>query len=96
MVAELKPIATTRLGKQGQVTIPAKFRKALRLKKDSQLVVIQLGEALVIVPQDARLDQLCARIQNALKDKGISVEEALARLPETRKELFKELYGEIK
>jgi AbrB family looped-hinge helix DNA binding protein len=95
MAAKLKPIATTQLGEHGQITIPAKFRKALGLKKDTQLVVIQVGEALMIVPQDKMLEQLSAQLQQALKERGISVEEALARLPETRKKLFKKLYGDI-
>ncbi|MBI3950121.1 MAG: AbrB/MazE/SpoVT family DNA-binding domain-containing protein [Acidobacteria bacterium] len=95
MAAELKPIAATRLDEHGQITIPAKFRKALRWKKDSQLLMIQVGDALMVLPQDKMLDQISTRIQNALKEKGISVEEALAGLAETRKELFKELHGDI-
>jgi hypothetical protein len=57
--------------------------------------MIQVGEALMIVPQVKLLDQLSARLQEALRKRGISVEEAMARLPETRKELFQELHGDI-
>jgi len=95
MAAELKPIVATRLDEHGQITIPARFRRALGLEKDSEVLLIRVGEALMIVPQDRWLEQFSERLRAALRKKGVSVAEALAGLEETRKELFKELHPDI-
>lgn len=95
MAAKLKPIAATRLDEHGQITIPARFRRALGLEKDSDVLVIRVGEALMIVPQDRWLEQFSERLRAALKEKGVTVAEFVAGLTNTRKELFKELHPDI-
>jgi AbrB family looped-hinge helix DNA binding protein len=95
MAAQRKPIVATQLDERGQLTIPAKLRRKLGLETDTEVLLIQVGQALMLVPRDKMLEQLSARMRQILQEAGVSVEEVLARLPETRKKLFKELYGDI-
>lgn len=37
------------------------------------MLLIQLGEALMVVPSDVTLDHLCQRIQEALAGQSVSV-----------------------
>lgn len=96
MAPKLKPIVTTKVGEKGQITIPTEYRRAYNIDKDSQLLLIQIGDALMIVPQDEALERISKNIEDALHGKGITSEEAKAKLKRVRKKLFKELYGDIR
>ncbi|MGH7900208.1 MAG: AbrB/MazE/SpoVT family DNA-binding domain-containing protein [Thermodesulfobacteriota bacterium] len=95
MAPELKPIITTRVGEKGQITIPTEYRRAYNIDKDSQLLLIQIGDALMIVPQDDALERISKDIQDAIYGTGGTSKEAKAKLEKVRKKLFKELYGDI-
>ena len=56
-------------------------------------MVLQLGEALMLVPADPTFDRLCQRLQDNLTGEGISTEQALKNLEKVRQQHFQELYG---
>lgn len=87
-----RPLGTIRVGENGEITVPASYRKKLRLTKGSEIVV-QLGDALMLVPVDVALNQLCQRIQDILTGQGISTKQALKNLEKVRRQQFQELYG---
>lgn len=87
------PISTIRLGEKGAVTVPAAHRKKHKLSKGSAIVVLQLGEALMLVLADPSFDRLCQRLQDILTGEGISTKQALKNLEKIRREHFQELYG---
>jgi len=95
MAPKLKPITTTKVGEKGQITIPAEYRRAYNIEKDSQLLLIQIGDALMIIPQDEMLERISKNIQDAFYGRGITSKEAKANLEKVRKKLFKELYGDV-
>lgn len=67
------PIGAIRVGEKGQITVPPHYRKQHKLSKGSEMLLIQLGEALMVVPSDVTLDHLCQRIQEALAGQSVSV-----------------------
>jgi bifunctional DNA-binding transcriptional regulator/antitoxin component of YhaV-PrlF toxin-antitoxin module len=95
MAPKLKPVITTKVGEKGQITILNEYRRAYKIEKNTQLLLIQVGDALMIVPQDAVLERISKNIQDALHRKGVTSQGAKAKLEKVRKKLFKELYGDI-
>lgn len=88
-----QPLGTIRVGEHGEITVPASYRKKHKLAKGSEVLLLQLGATLMVVPVDPTLDRLCQRIQKSLEGEGITLEKALKNLPRVRRQLFQELYG---
>jgi len=88
-----RPMGAIRVGEKGEITVPANYRKLHKLAKGSEVLLIQLGEALMVVPPDLTLNQLCQRLQEALAGQGVSVEQALKNLEKVRRRRFQSLYG---
>ena len=88
-----RSLGTIRVGENGEITVPAAYRKKHKLSKGSEVVLVQLGEALMMVPADVALNQLCQRLQDILAGEGISTKQALKNLEKIRQRHFQELYG---
>ena len=88
-----RPLGTIRVGEHGEITVPAAYRKKHKLAKGSEVLLLQLGATLKVVPVDPTLDRLCQRLQKNLEGEGITLEKALKNLPRVRRQLFQELYG---
>jgi AbrB family looped-hinge helix DNA binding protein len=88
-----RTIGAIRVGEKGQITVPAHYRKRHKLVEGSEMLLFQIGEALMVVPSDLPLQSLCQRIQEGLKGQGISVEQALKNLQGIRQRRFHRLYG---
>ena len=89
----LRPIEAIRVGEKGRIAVPPKYRKLHKLSKGSEVLLVQLGETLMVVPSDVTLFRLCERIQDALAGRGVSVGQALKNLPRVRRRRFQRLYG---
>jgi bifunctional DNA-binding transcriptional regulator/antitoxin component of YhaV-PrlF toxin-antitoxin module len=88
-----RPLGSVRVGEHGEITVPASYRKKHKLSKGSEVVLIQLGDALIMTPADVALTQLCQRLQDILTGEGISTKQALKNLAKIRERHFQELYG---
>ena len=93
MRAVARPIEAARVGENGRIAVPPSYRKLHKLSTGSEVLLVQLGETLMVVPTDKALDRLCERIQGALTGQGISMKKALNRLPQVRRRRFQRLYG---
>jgi bifunctional DNA-binding transcriptional regulator/antitoxin component of YhaV-PrlF toxin-antitoxin module len=89
----MQPIEAIRVGENGLIAVPPKYRKQHKLSKGSEVLLVQLGETLMVVPSDVTLFRLCERIQDALMGRGISVRQALKNLARVRRRRFQRLYG---
>jgi len=92
-MAIARRIEAIRVGENGRIAVPAKYRKQHKLSKGSEVLLVQLGETLMVVPFDVSLDRLCDRIQHALTGRGISATKAIKNLPQVRWRRFQRLYG---
>lgn len=88
-----RPLGTIQVGEHGEITVPASYRKKHKLSKGSEILLLQLGDALMMVPVDPTLDRLCRRIQENLEGQGITLEQAQKNLERVRRRRFQELYG---
>src|SRR5215467_16403432 len=85
-------VTITPLGEKGQVTVPKRYRDALRLETGVPMAVLRLGEGLLLIPEQTRFRQLCDRIADIFTSYGVTEAELLASLPEARRRVFERHY----
>ncbi len=77
---------------KGQVTIPAEIRRKWGLKKGDLVAFVETEQGVLISPQDIAMDAL-DRIGEALKEKGLTLEELMESGREIRGKLLEKEYG---
>ena len=88
-------LSTARLGEKGQMTIPKEYRQALALETGAPIAVLQLGNGLLLIPEQVRFRELCDRVAHAFAGRGITARELLAALPAARARVFARLYPRL-
>ncbi len=78
---------------KGQVTIPARLRRKMGLKKGDLIAFLETDEGILIARQEVVALDLLKEIGDSLKAKGISLEELLEDGRAIRADLLKEMYG---
>src|SRR5438270_10639454 len=86
-------LAITRLGPKGQLTIPAEYRHSLALSPDTALVLVQVGDALVVIPNDQALATVTQRLEATLQSAGGDVDGLIAAAAEARAAIVREEFG---
>lgn len=94
MVTNKKLLSLARLSEKGQLTIPAEYRRAHQLERDSALVLVEIGDALVLIPHDEALASVTARLEAALEGASVSADDLIAAAAEARAEIVSEEFGE--
>ncbi len=89
----LEYLNTTKIGEKGQLTLPKQFREELGLEAGAPFAVLRLGDGLILLPEQRRFDALCERISSTLTAAGVTADDVLATLPQTRERLFERRYG---
>ena len=77
----------------GQVTLPIEFRKKYGLKKGDAVVFKETDDGLLISPREALAMKLLDELGDALKAKGITLEQLIEDGEKIRTELIREQYG---
>jgi len=86
-------MALSRIRGRGQVTIPAEFRKHLRLQDNDPVNLILIGETVIMTPYQAQGERLAKKMERAAKKESISLDDLLKDLKSIRKEHNREKYG---
>ena len=89
----LEYLNTTKIGEKGQLTVPKQFREELGLEAGAPFAVLRLGDGLILLPEQRRFDALCERISSTLTAAGVTADDFLATLPQTRERVFARRYG---
>lgn len=85
-------LATTRLGEKGQLTIPMEYRQSLALDPGVPIAVVQVGNALLLISEQARFRDLCDRVSRAFSSRGMTAADVMSSLPEARERVYERLY----
>jgi antitoxin PrlF len=78
----------------GQVTLPIEFRKRYGLKKGDVVMFKETEEGLLISPKALLAMKLMDEIGDALRDKGITLEELIESGREIRQEIYDGKYAQ--
>ena len=89
----LEYLANAKIGGKGQITVPKQFREDLGLASGARLAILRIGDGLILLPEQHRLDRLCNAISSALTDSGATVDDLLDSLPRMRELVFAKRYG---
>jgi AbrB family looped-hinge helix DNA binding protein len=84
---------TYTIQENGQITLPADWRRRYGLKKGDAVVFKETEEGLLISPKEAQVLSLLDEIGESLKAKGITLEELIESGREIRQELYEEKYA---
>ena len=84
-------VGVVHLTRKGQVTVPKQLRQQLQIESGTALLLLQMGEALLLLPDMTEFETVRRRIQETLAKTGHTPEEILATLPEARRRVFEEL-----
>lgn len=82
-----------RIQEKGQVTLPAEVRRKLGLKKGDLVAVQATEEGVLITPQEVLAMRALDRIGEALKKRGLSLEDLMESGREIRGQTVEEKYG---
>jgi AbrB family looped-hinge helix DNA binding protein len=88
-------VTTTRMGEKGQVTVPKRYRDALKLETGAPMAVLRLGAGLLLIPEHERFRQLCDRLTDIFNSHGVTETELLTSLPEARRRVFERHYPDL-
>ena len=86
-------VGKVHLTRKGQVTVPKHLRQQLQMESGAPLLLLQMGEALLLLPDVTEFEAVRRRIQETLAKTGHTPEEIMATLPDARRQVFQELYG---
>lgn len=86
------------ISSKGQITLPAAFRRQLKLKSGDKISIVKHAHSIEIKPStyDQELEGLRARIEKEVKAKGLwgkPWEEVRAAADAARVEEYREKYG---
>lgn len=86
-------VAVLSVGQNGQITIPAEFRRDHALSKGGKVIAVRMADALVMVPHDGVLESICLRLEEAMKGSGRRVDEVKTQALVERSHVVRERYG---
>lgn len=89
----MSSLKMSKVQEKGQVTIPVEIRDKLGLKKGDFVAFVETEQGVLISPQEVVAMKALDRIGDALKERGISLEELTESGREIRGELLEEEYG---
>ena len=72
----------------GQITLPREFRKRFGLKKGDMVIFKETSEGLLISPRESMAVNLLDEIGDALKKKGISLDDLIESGRDIRQEIY--------
>lgn len=78
------PTPAVRVQERGQVTIPKEIRERLGLKKGDLVTFVETEQGVMIKPAEIVVSAALDEIGEALKEKGLSLEELIERGGEIR------------
>jgi AbrB family looped-hinge helix DNA binding protein len=77
----------------GQVTLPTEWREKYGLKRGDIVMFIETEEGLLISPRKALAMKLLDEIGEALKEKGVSLDELIESGRAIRQQIYDEKYA---
>lgn len=82
-----------RVQEKGQVTIPSRIRKKLKLKKGDLVIFEETESGAVIKPVEVLVADALDQIGKALQEKGVTIEEIIERGRELHGDLIASEYN---
>lgn len=89
-------MTTVRIRERGQVTIPAAYRKELGLHENDTLNTVKIDDMVIFTPKRAFGDTVARKVEAAMKQKGLTLDDLLSNLREQRSRYSRKPHGKGK
>lgn len=90
-------MTTVQIRSRGKITIPAQLRSKYKFQEGDFFTILDLEDgSFLLKPGISEVDKLSAKIEKSFQEEGVTLDELFETLREVRRELFQELYGDIK
>ncbi len=76
---EIKQIPIV-LGRKGEITIPQVIQDSLNINEGDNLILLQIGDLIVLTPQQPQVPQLIDQIATLIENENVSLTDLLAGL----------------
>jgi AbrB family looped-hinge helix DNA binding protein len=86
-------VQMVRVQEKGQVTIPLEIRQKLRLKKGDMVTFVETDKGVMIVPVEVVASQALKQIGQALKARGLDIDQLMERGRDIREGLIEDEYN---
>jgi len=93
--AQVEYMAHTRIGEKGQLTIPKPYRDEFGLEPGAPVAVLRIGQGLMLIPEQSRLQTLCESIASVLEGQKLAASDVLGSLPAARQRVYLRRYPEL-
>ena len=90
---EKNVLEITRVGDEGEITLPSSYRNAEHLGPGAVVAIVQVGDALVLAPVDDEFASVVDRLESALQAAGASIDDVIAAASIARGEIVLEEFG---
>lgn len=87
-------VGYTSMDDKGRVSLGKPMRAALGLNAGAIMAYVKVGDAIMLIPQDAHLTKIMEDATRAMERAGITVQDLVDGLPDARAEVVTEHYGE--
>ena len=88
----MNPAKLSIVQKKGQITIPIEIRKKMGLKEGDLVAFVETEQGIMISPQETIAMDTLDKLGEALKARGMTLEELMEEGDRTREELVREKY----
>ena len=82
----------SKVQEKGQVTIPVEIRRKWNLEKGDLVAFVETEQGVMISPREVVAMEALDRVGEALKERGITLEELIESGREIRSQLLEEEY----
>ncbi len=79
---------------RGQLTIPKEVREKGALYDGEAVTIIPVGDSILVTPRRLGLEEARREIRKIMKDAGLTLDDLLEGLKETRAKLIEDTYGD--
>jgi AbrB family looped-hinge helix DNA binding protein len=86
---EIKQIPIV-LGQKGDITIPQVIQDSLNINEGDNLILLQIGDLIVLTPQQPQVPQLIDQIATLMENENVSLTDLLAGLEAEREVINRE------
>ena len=73
----MSQFTTMRVWDKGQITIPNKFRKDLKLGEGAVVYIQKLGDGLLLRPKESAIEAIQKRGEELMRAKGLTVKDLI-------------------
>ncbi len=88
-------LTVAHVNEHGQMTLPEEYLRNHSPTPDSAFLLVQVGDSLVLMPEETALNELSELVQEAMVRHGVSINDLIAATMAARAEIVRREFGDL-